>query len=626
MKLSIAPVVGIPDGGTLPVAFQHVVDDGRVVLSAVLQAGHGRQVREILAELLDELRAVAVFSEQETGKDLREIVERYHQWIRSAAVGVFFQDSVTVVAIGGGAVLLARGEKRGRLLQSKDLHVITGQMVTGDQYVFLTEQAYNLLAEDWPGMHESATALAEEVAMRVQASAVSPSLAAIVAEVHGLVSVGEPDQESSSHNPQLKTQPSILLQKGLKSSISILSWSLKQAVVLSWRILRAIISWIREQRVEDWKRPKKLIPVVLVVVGLLILGAWVSLNNTQQTKQQQAVVDPLRQELERLKMQDQGNHQEMRERASALVTQIEERVAQTPKKSKQAKLLTALLLEAQTFAKDISGKAELDALEVFFNFQLLNRSFIAKQVEMRENTAWFMDPDLKLIVELDLSSKQSRTISIESIASPALDLKTLSRKLYVLADDGVYEVSQNNVTKEIDREDAWVDPRYLGAFGENLYVYDAGAPALWRYAPSDAEGESFGSGTNWIRSAQGFMLDGVTSLSIDGSVWLASQNGQIAKFVSGSRDEFEVFGMMSGFTEAVSIFVPVDETEESGGLADAIYVLDRYQNRIVQLNKQGAYLREWQSSDLGAATELVVNLDLSSIFVAGGSQVFRLPL
>ena len=193
MTLMIAPVVGVPDGGVLPVSFQHVFQDGKLVFSAIIDAPHSAKAREELQLILEELRSLELFTTEEAVHKIRELCKRHESTLTSLAMGLFLENQIIVLTSGGGTVYLSRNQKKGRLLHSVDPHVMGGSAQSGDQYIFLTEQLREKIGEDWKEYDGDPTKIADSISIEILQEQTSARYAGMIVQV----GASQPGQDQS---------------------------------------------------------------------------------------------------------------------------------------------------------------------------------------------------------------------------------------------------------------------------------------------------------------------------------------------------------------------------------------------------------------------------------------------
>ncbi|MDM8531981.1 hypothetical protein QUF63_12480 [Anaerolineales bacterium HSG25] len=146
------------------------------------------------------------------------------------------------------------------------------------------------------------------------------------------------------------------------------------------------------------------------------------------------------------------------------------------------------------------------------------------------------------------------------------------------------------------------------SFFGNFYLLDRQANTILRYLPT---ADGYGAlPESYFPADQPIDLSQAVDFSIDGAVYVLFQDGRVSKFRSGRPDEFALTGLDKPLKAPVSIFTAPDEEVQH------IYIADAGNQRIVQLNKDGSFVRQFKP----AVGEAVSFANLQDIFVDEISQ------
>lgn len=212
---------------------------------------------------------------------------------------------------------------------------------------------------------------------------------------------------------------------------------------------------------------------------------------------------------------------------------------------------------------------------------------------------------------------------VPSSTSPLLSFALSSNSPYVTQDDTNFysatsrEISAtdkktNKSSTIITNNNDWQSVGGLGVYFGNIYVLDTKSGIL-KYV---------GSGGNYTKSSyfSGSTPDvsNVTSLSIDGSIWLLGKDGSIRKFTKGSQDSFSLSGLDKPLSSPTQIFTTVDDTN--------VYVLDNGNSRIVSFKKDGTFATQYYAPLLKNAKQMDVQEASKKIYVLINSTVYSLDL
>ncbi len=177
--------------------------------------------------------------------------------------------------------------------------------------------------------------------------------------------------------------------------------------------------------------------------------------------------------------------------------------------------------------------------------------------------------------------------------------------LVILGNNGLLEYNPNwgMTTSALTAQETFISPIAVSSYFGNFYVLDPQANRLLRYLPT-ADGYS-ATPEDYFPVDQPVNLTGAVDLAIDGAIYVLYGNGAISKFQGGLPSEFTVTGLDVPFNNPVALFTAPDEEVQY------IYVADAGNQRVVQLEKDGQFVRQFKPS----AGELVTFSHLQDIFV-----------
>jgi len=129
----------------------------------------------------------------------------------------------------------------------------------------------------------------------------------------------------------------------------------------------------------------------------------------------------------------------------------------------------------------------------------------------------------------------------------------------------------------------WIQPQILGSYQGNLYLLDSSLNQIMRYEPD------YGGLPEDYSPAPGEVnLAGVVDMALDGQIYLLYADGRILKFDDGQPAPFEITGLYEPLQNPTALFTS-EETQ-------FVYVTDAGNNRILQLTKEGGFLRQLKAA------------------------------
>ena len=160
--------------------------------------------------------------------------------------------------------------------------------------------------------------------------------------------------------------------------------------------------------------------------------------------------------------------------------------------------------------------------------------------------------------------------------------------LLILNSTGLLEYHPNwgLTTSALAGSEALVLPAAVSSYFGNFYVLDPKANTLLRYLPT-ADGYS-APPESYFPVDKPVDLTNAVDLAIDGAIYVLFSDGRIVKYLSGEATEFNLNGLDQPLNSPVSIFTAPNEELQY------VYVADAGNQRIVQLNKDGSFVRQFK--------------------------------
>ncbi len=169
-------------------------------------------------------------------------------------------------------------------------------------------------------------------------------------------------------------------------------------------------------------------------------------------------------------------------------------------------------------------------------------------------------------------------------------------------------------------EVVWQSPQAIRIYNNRLYVLDPAMGEVWRYT---------NNGSNFVKNGdyykyfpQPVPLVGATDMAIDGNIYVLFPDGRLVCFSSGQEKPFTIKGLAQPVEHVKAFF-----TNE---LDKYIYLADVANNRIVQIDKNGHFIRQMKPDtnsklDLTKVESLYVSEEQSEMFILTNKELWRVP-
>jgi len=279
--------------------------------------------------------------------------------------------------------------------------------------------------------------------------------------------------------------------------------------------------------------------------------------------------------------------------------------------SGEIKKLKNVLGELDNQLAIVSHAYPLENLESFSDFSLLRPEANITSASINSNQIVVADSNNGAIYSLGTKTKTAAIVGglTDFKQNPQVDFA--GQNYYVFTPTGIY--SEKKLL--IKPSEKWGQIKGLKTFGGNLYLLDTANSQIWKYQGTDL---GFGEIAPYLK-AGGVDFSKVISFAIDGSIFVLSGSGNIAKFSGGNSEDFTVSGLETPLSSPTSIFTS-DETKN-------IYILDA--NRVVILDKKGIYQAQYllPTNRFSLTTNcLLADESLKKVFLFSASKVYSFDL
>lgn len=142
--------------------------------------------------------------------------------------------------------------------------------------------------------------------------------------------------------------------------------------------------------------------------------------------------------------------------------------------------------------------------------------------------------------------------------------------------------------------DKWLKPAAIGGYFGNLYVLDPLQSRILKYVPVDNAYTSPPS--DYLDPRLGIDLTGAVDLAIDGNMYVLFADGTVKKFYDGVEQPFALSGMPDAMRSPTTLFVSGEQKPDAPGY---LYVTDSGNERVLQFDKNGAFIRQFMTKPGG---------------------------
>lgn len=531
-------------------------------------------------------------SPQEFSKLFEQICTDFQKHLIQC-VALHVTEGVVVAAVQKGKIWLNREGKVGVLVESnEDVKIVQGKLKDADTFVLENQYAAIALEDFFPQVLQEASdaeLLVPNIMAQLQ-EAEYPGAVGLVIKVD----LEEAPAETSSLLETVAPTPIISVRKNSSRNFKKL------------RLPRI--------RFSGTKHIKKLVALIILVI---VLVGFFAVRKQWQVRQAEQFIEPYEEKIATIENLAKSDKLAARDQALQLLQEWKtQKDVFNP--STNARLLTDTTeTRLQELYGRLSGRTEFSVLPVFYDFRLVQSDFLAGYTDLDGNIGMFLDPAKSALIQLNLDNKQQLILPIGQYSS-LIDMVFSREKVYLLS-NGLYEFpidSKNNAVKIINEDDRNRAGKYLGIFENFLYVLNPEERNIFRYdITSDSDTPS---SIGWIQDKKDLDFSQITSLAIDGNVWLGTAQGKIIRYERGLPIEFVPVGLEKELSSPLKIFTQPDFSN--------LYILEPSQQRVVVLSKDGTYVREFVHSSLEAGSDLIAREDTGRVYVIAGSLLYEMEM
>lgn len=374
---------------------------------------------------------------------------------------------------------------------------------------------------------------------------------------------------------------------------------------------------LRGKPSESQKTKKMVLTVALVLIGLLVGTIFFGSSNREKSlrsQKLQAVLEEVTHQYEEGKALLPLNTQKSRELLRAALESLEKSLPEFKLGSSERKKLEKLLAEIENVFKETEKVYKVSETPLFFDPVFLKDKAFGEKLGLYKDSLVILDQGKNTLYFLTVKEKSGKILAGGEELEAASQVGIHGDQVYTLAKEGVIvtDVKTEESTVIIKEDDDWGEITDLVSYRGNVYLLDKKGEII-KYLRTD---EGLGK-RSYLAADVVVDFSSTTSMAIDGEIWVASK-GQVLRFSLGARKEFSVKGLDQKLGDNLIIY-----TDEE---AENLYLLDKSNDRIVVLNKEGEYQAQYEWEKLGEADDLVVSESEKKILVLVEGKIYGIEI
>lgn len=519
----------------------------------------------------------------------------------------FVEGTLYLACIGGGRIVLVRGEVVTTLLQSgnKSVFAASGYPKENDVFMLTTHDFLEVIPH---GLLKGQTAgkdpkdAAESLASFIHSQDNEAGLGVLILKF-------SKDLKKHADDSYEEDRRSKDIQKivSIKGSISNLTRSfLKETAKKLTK--REIYIQSEEKDLYSEKRKKVSVTVGGILFLILLVSILFGIKQRREKDFKLSYEDKLAsakyelEEANKLYSLNEKRSRELFEGARSKVLGLSDRGI----KDNDLKDLESRIRENE---EKILGEYQSEP-QLFVDLGLLTDGFWGERIVSAGKDLFILDRNSKKIVKTSIETKRSEIVAGPSAISEAEEIAAYTDRIFVSESKGINEIGRGIV---IQRD--WMGQILPFSYAGNFYILDKSSSSILRYSGYE---EGFGPKKIWLSESTSSDLREANAWVIDGSVWILKENGNILKFNAGNEERFSISGVTPTIEKPLAIFTSDD--------AEFFYVLEPNNKRVVVLTKRGEYKAQYLFSQAGDAKGFCVSEEEKKIVILTGDKLYSIGI
>lgn len=510
---------------------------------------------------------------------------------------VFNDGAIYASAVGGAQVLIYRDGSLATIIDSKVSEVASASGIPkmGDKIIVGTKNFFENYSQN--NLKETITSSGIED-MELSDGTVGVAICNFIEEER-VVSTTPPISEAP--------QP---LPKKFNISEFVSSITKKASKLIPERKL--YIPKPPEEEVEESKKKKTTLSIGIILLAILVISIVFGIRqkgiNAQKAKYEGSLIEAQGKISEAVSI-----YQTSPDKAKELFAESQRLLDQVISLGVKDKRIDELKDKLDSERGSILGEYTTPP-ELFLDLTLLSSGFNGDDLATSQGSLFILDRSGKKVVKVDTSNKKSAVVAGPDKVDQALGVAAYSDRVFVLNDLGVKEATGGDTSEIIDK--TWLGEALIYAYTGNIYVLDKNAGKIYRYA--GLGDNTFGSSQDWLSEDTTVDFKGAKSWVIDGTIYVLTTSGKIAKFSQGSPQNFTITGVYPELTSIDAVYTNEDNQN--------VYILDANGGRVVALDKTGKYVAQYRNDEIKNSKGLVVSEADKKIILLTGDKLLSIEV
>ncbi|MFZ5438204.1 MAG: hypothetical protein ACOZAK_04090 [Patescibacteria group bacterium] len=603
-KFQLTPVTGLPQVDGWAQVISH--PSGSFFCVLAVQGQNANSIGKNLTEFLLSQEINTSASLHHVLLDLLQKARAELCKIQLACLTIGEKNKV-IAATHSGSVLLKRNGKIGEILFSTgELKIIEGVLQDGDLFSIATEEA----KDTFSNLKEKLANKTEEIATKLVSELQDNQTSSLVAV--GLLeeTIIEVDSTTKKVNRKVfKEKLANLINYSRKVN-------LKNLFLVPKKISTKINFSKEKVTLEQQNNLQLFLKIAFFLITVFVaIIFWKQQAIKKELEPITPVLENIDQRFEQLKNNDRTSQLELRTESRNLLKELEDLITQNKDNKYSLEAIKKQYQEIQAFSETISGVETQGPLDPFFDLRLAEPEFIEKQTSLDGQQLFALDAAGEYGIYLDLTNKQTTKFDLGKVEVSTKAIAIGENSLFALG-NGIHVFNLTDPEKHQQLKEEGDSDRggtIIKAYGPYIYIFNPEKRNIYRYLLKD---EELSEPIGWLIDKQDLDFSAVESMAVDGDLWLTDNNGQIFKYTQGQKQDFTIKDLPTTLGKTIKIAASENN--------DYLYILDKDQQKVVILQKDGQFVKEISSESLSSGGNIVALTDKPGALVISGSLIYQL--
>lgn len=363
---------------------------------------------------------------------------------------------------------------------------------------------------------------------------------------------------------------------------------------------------------NNWNKDKVFFTLIVVVIILTLSIWWLKsrVSEQQTIEAYAATLNEIREEIDSAETTGQYN----KTQAGEILNHAEDQAIEILNSGYHRSKANEMLQEIQNMRDSLDGVLRPEA-KVLVDLSEKRENVSALGLLGLNGTLYAYEYNALYPITLDQLGDPLTIDDNETVIAGAV-YEDEGSLLFYTKSGKVLEYKDNRITFQDTADGAFRKGVAFEAYGNNIYILDTAENQIWRYKKRSV----FDAPVAWNVNGE---IQNAVDLAIDGSIYVALNDGTIVKMHSGNTEDFPIKKEpVKPLENPTKIYTELDMSQ--------IYVLEPSNKRIMVYykdDKGGAiYANQYVFENIDEMRDIYVDKDTNKLYILDKSKVYEMVL